>query len=147
MNLSNTKISKMNIEDLHLIKHNLLTDFDDFWTFNILKDELENANSLYLVAKFKDDVIGFCGMKIILDECEIMNIVVKKSYRKNGIGALLLKSLIDEAIKMNLKNMNLEVNNTNLTAINLYKKNGFIAVGNRNNYYNQNSAILMTLNL
>ena len=106
MNLSNIKISKMNIEDLHLIKHNLLTDFDDFWTFNILKDELENANSLYLVAKFKDDVIGFCGMKIILDECEIMNIVVKKSYRKNGIGALLLKSLIDYAIKKNLKNLN-----------------------------------------
>ena len=90
MNLSDIKISKMNIDDLNIIKNNLLTDFDNFWTFDILKNELESKNSLYFVAKLNDEIIGFAGIKIILDECELMNIVTKKSYRKNGIGNLLL---------------------------------------------------------
>lgn len=148
MNLSDIKISKMNIDDLNIIKNNLLTDFDNFWTFDILKNELESKNSLYFVAKLNDEIIGFAGIKIILDECELMNIVTKKSYRKNGIGNLLLNSIINEARKLKLIKINLEVSNTNLTAINLYEKTGFTKVGLRNKYYNnENSAILMSLNL
>ncbi len=146
MNLSDIKISKMNIDDLNIIKNNLLTDFDNFWTFDILKNELESKNSLYFVAKLNDEIIGFASIKIILDECELMNIVTKKSYRKNGIGNLLLNVIINKAKELKLTKINLEVSNTNVTAINLYKKAGFKEVGLRNKYYNnENSAILMTL--
>ena len=148
MNLSDIKISKMNIDDLNIIKNNLLTDFDNFWTFDILKNELESKNSLYFVAKLNDEIIGFASIKIILDECELMNIVTKKAYRKNGIGNLLLNLIINKSKELKLTKINLEVSNTNITAINLYKKAGFIKVGLRNKYYNnENSAILMTLNL
>ena len=148
MNLSDIKISKMNIDDLNIIKNNLLTDFDNFWTFDILKNELECKNSLYFVAKLNNEILGFAGIKIILDECELMNIVTKKAYRKNGIGNLLLNLIINKSKELKLTKINLEVSNTNITAINLYKKAGFIKVGLRNKYYNnENSAILMSLNL
>ena len=34
------KISKMSIEDLKSIKNILTTDFDNFWSFDILEEEL-----------------------------------------------------------------------------------------------------------
>ena len=44
-------ISEMNLQDLENIKDCLLTDFDNFWSYNILKQELENGKSKYFVAK------------------------------------------------------------------------------------------------
>ena len=53
------KISKMNIDDLNKISPVLLTEFDDFWNYNIFKSELENENSKYVVAKNNDEIVGF----------------------------------------------------------------------------------------
>ena len=78
-------------------------------------------SSLYIVAKKQNEIIGFAGIKIIIDEADIMNIVVKKSYRNNGIGSLLLENLILISNKKNLNFINLEVDFKNTIAINLYK--------------------------
>ena len=53
------KISKMNIDDLNKISPVLLTEFDDFWNYNIFKSELENENSKYVFAKNNDEIVGF----------------------------------------------------------------------------------------
>ena len=79
----NIQINKMSLEDLEIIKDILVSDFDDFWTFNTLKEELQCYNSHIIVAKNeKNEIIGFAGIKIILDEADIMNIVVKKNFRR-----------------------------------------------------------------
>lgn len=81
MEQNNIKISIMNIENLENIKNILESDFDNFWNYNIFKSELENPNSTYFVAKLNDEIIGFAGILIVLDEADITNIVVKKIYR------------------------------------------------------------------
>ena len=43
-------IAKMTISDLDSIKDILSSDFDDFWNYNILKEELESETSNYIVA-------------------------------------------------------------------------------------------------
>jgi len=85
------------------------------------------------------------GIKIVLDEADIMNIVTKKTYRSNGVGTLLLKSIISLCSNLDVKKINLEVNEENLTAIHLYEKFGFKKIGNRKNYYQNKNAILMSL--
>lgn len=40
------EITKMQLLDLEQIKTNLVEDFDDFWTFQMLQEELENKNRL-----------------------------------------------------------------------------------------------------
>ena len=40
-------IEKMTLADFDLIKENLQTEFDNFWTPGVLKSELENENSKY----------------------------------------------------------------------------------------------------
>lgn len=74
-------ISVMKIEDLENIKDILEIDFDDFWNYNIFKSEIENPNSIYFVVKENNEIVGFAGMLIIIDEADITNIVVKKSFR------------------------------------------------------------------
>ena len=58
--------------------------FDDFWNYNILKDELLAENSKYIIALSNNEIVGFAGIKILLDEADIMNIVTKKIYKKQG---------------------------------------------------------------
>lgn len=88
------KISNMEISDLESIRLSLKSEFDDFWNYDILKGELISDDTKYLVAKIDNKIVGFAGIKIVLDEADIMNIVVKKDFRNQGIGHLLLKSLI-----------------------------------------------------
>jgi ribosomal-protein-alanine N-acetyltransferase len=142
-------ISFMTVEDLNKIKNILQSDFDEFWDYDVLYNELISANSKYIVAKTKDNIIvAFAGIKIILDTAEIMNIVTKKSMRNLGIGSYMLENLISICKKNNIKLLNLEVKNTNSIAINLYKKYNFREVGLRKKYYdNKDDAILMSLNL
>lgn len=88
------KIAKMTLTDLNEISDILISDFDDFWTFNTLEEELNCDNSFFLVAKnHYDEIVGFAGFKSIFDEADIMNIVVKKSYRNNGIRFLSIRKL------------------------------------------------------
>ena len=136
----------MNSQDLESIKNILNSDFDDFWNYNILKEELNNKNSRYLVAKLNNEVIGFAGIKIVIDEADIMNIVVKKNFRNNGIGSLLLENLINLSKSLNISSLSLEVNEKNISAISLYKKFNFKEVGKRKNYYKDSDAILMSIN-
>ena len=139
-------ISEMNLQDLEDIKDCLLTDFDDFWSYNILKQELGNGKSKYFVVKQENIIVGFAGIMLIIDEVNIMNIVVKKDKRNLGIGSSLLEEIIRYSKIHNATSITLEVNEKNIPAIKLYEKYGFKQVGLRKKYYNnEDNAILMDL--
>ena len=137
------QINQMKLEDLDCIKNILLTDFDDFWNYDILKTELESKNSKYIKAKVGNEIVGFAGVKVVLEQADIMNIVTKKNYRNKGIGSLLLKSLIDICKDLNVSSIMLEVDENNLSVIHLYKNFGFEILSTRKNYYGLNSALIM----
>jgi ribosomal-protein-alanine N-acetyltransferase len=149
------KIEEMNLSDFEQIKDSLIEEFDEFWTPNILKSELESENSKYVVAKKCIDndtqsqtIVGFAGIWISPVDTEITNIVVKKIERKKGIGTLLLDRLIEMAIQTGRETISLEVNEKNVAAGCLYEKKGFEIVGIRKRYYNRvDDAIIMTKKL
>lgn len=119
------QISKMEMSDLDSIADYLLYDFDDFWSYNVFKSELENENSRYIVAKENNEILGFAGIWIAVDVAHVTNIVTAKSHRNQGIGNLLLESLINLCYELDLTSITLEVNEKNLPAIKLYEKFGF----------------------
>ncbi|MCI8411055.1 MAG: ribosomal protein S18-alanine N-acetyltransferase [Clostridia bacterium] len=143
----NIEIKEMTITELNDIKDILTSDFDDFWNYNILKEELKSKNSKYIIAIINREIVGFAGIKIILDESDIMNIVTKKNYRNKGIGSLLLENLITISNNLNLNSITLEVNEENMPAIRLYEKFGFRHLGVRKNYYKDKNGIIMTKTL
>lgn len=142
------EISKMSLEDFELIKSTLITEFDDFWNSETLENELKSKNSYYIVAKINDDIVGFAGIKVVLDEADIMNIVTKKDMRNLGIGSALFKAIIDYSKNNGINKLTLEVNENNLSAIHLYKKYGFEKIAERAKYYNgTDTAVIMQLYL
>lgn len=139
------EIHEMTLEDLELIKDTLYSEYDNFWSYNILKNELLNDKTTYIVAKENHQIVGFAGIMTCLDEATLNNIVVKKSCRGRGIGGELLDSIIELCGDLNMKSLTLEVDSSNTPAINLYKKFGFKNLGIRKKYYNHTSdAIIMT---
>lgn len=137
----NISIGTMQTSDLN---HLDISKFDDFWNIDILEDELKSQNSEFVCARIENEIVGFAGVKIVLDTADIMNIAVKEDYRRQGIATLLLNNILDICNENNIKTINLEVNEENLSAIRLYQKFGFKEDGRRKKYYdNKFDAILM----
>lgn len=132
------EITKMTLDDFEQIKPILTTDFDDFWVPHLLKSELMGEHKIYLIAKQNQEIVGFAGAMLNFPDLEIMNVVVKKTQRRKGIGKLLLEKLIEMAQKHHFENIFLEVNETNQMAKGLYEKVGFEYIGLRKNYYGEN---------
>ena len=146
--MEDIKVEKMNLNHFEEIKDILEDEFDDFWNSKILKEELENENTRYVVAIKNEEILGFAGIKYNFDTVEVMNIVTKKNQRRKGLASLLLRKLLEISKEFNVSKISLEVNEQNLPALNLYKKLGFFEVGRRNKYYNEQfDAILMDYNL
>lgn len=139
----NIQIIPMTLDDFEQISDDFSINFDSFWNPSILKDELTCAHSHYLVAKNLQEVIGFIGIKHMLDEADIMNIVVRKDFRNQGIGTLLLENIITLCKELKLAYLTLEVNEENYSAIHLYKKFGFEEVGIRKNYYKTQNGLIL----
>jgi len=94
------------------------------------------------VAESKGRVVGFLVTRATApDEGEILNIAVEPSFRRAGIGRILMETLLagDRRIWF------LEVRESNDAAINLYKTLGFLPTGRRENYYHKpdEAAIVM----
>ena len=115
------KIEKMNMQDISKMN---IEEFDDFWNENILENDLKQDSSYYVIAKEKDEILGFAGLNFVLDEATISNIAVRKDMRNKKIGTMLLLELINKA-KEKSSLITLEVNIKNTVAIHLYEKYGF----------------------
>lgn len=133
-------IFELTKSDIEEIKKNY-SKFPNLWDFRKFEEDAKNAK--YYIEKQNNEIIGFIGFKVILDEIEIMNIVTRQDKRNQGVASDLLSHIIR---KEKAKKINLEVNERSKTAISLYNKFGFKKVGQRSKYYNgKDDAILMTL--
>ena len=109
--------------------------FNDPWSVNSIRSELDNRLSLWLVALDNDRVVGYVGSQTVLGEADMMNLAVSPDYRRRGVGGELVESLIEQLRHENTHSLMLEVRVSNESAIALYEKLGFVAVGRRPNYY------------
>ena len=79
--------------------------------------------------------MGYILFNQILDEAEIYKIVVSKNFRNKRIAFKIVEFLLDELKKNNVKKIFLEVRKSNIPAISLYKKCGFINIREIIDYY------------
>ena len=144
--MDNLQISDMSLNDFYEIKPIYTSRFDKFWEPSILKSELENENSQYIVAKIDTQIVGFAGIWYSVDDAHITNIAVHKDFRQKGIGQKLLEYLIHLAKEHKKASLTLEVNTKNEIAQKLYLKNNFKNLGIRKKYYKGiEDAYIMTL--
>ena len=109
--------------------------FRDPWSEKSVASELSNPLSHWLVAVEADTVLGYIGSQTVLDESDMMNVAVSPDYRRQGIGEKLVNALCADLKAQGNNCLTLEVRVSNLPAIALYEKMGFVEVGRRPNYY------------
>jgi [ribosomal protein S18]-alanine N-acetyltransferase len=115
------------------------------WHENAYYTELSNRSAIYLVARLGGEVIGYCGMWVIMDEAHITTIAVDPRQRGRKIGERLMLAMMEEAVVIGAARASLEVREHNVAAQNLYRKFGFREAAIRKNYYTDNheNAVVM----
>ena len=140
------KIKKLSFEkfsncyDLIAINKNDKIYFENLgWKLNQFKNQLLKENNFSLALFNNNLMISFVLGDIIsiekITEYEILLIYVNFNYRQLGYASKLLNKIPITLNKYQLKKIYLEVSSDNSHAINLYKKNNFIQIGSRKNYY------------
>ena len=92
------------------------------WSLESYINEYNNPIAKYLVVEAEDQVVGFAGIWCVVDEAQVMNVGILGKYRQNGLGTLLMEALVNTARVQGCSCMTLEVKETNMAAICLYKK-------------------------
>ena len=136
-------MTEADIDGMHAIEE---ATFASPWSRKSIEDELVNPCARYLVARENGEVIGYVGMWLVIDEGHVTNVAVREDKRGIGLGKELMKRLIQLAADSGMIWMTLEVRRSNKVAQNLYHSFGFIDVGYRKRYYENNEdALLMGL--
>ncbi|MBR6165309.1 MAG: ribosomal protein S18-alanine N-acetyltransferase [Clostridia bacterium] len=139
-------IRRMRLKDLDAVTEIENATFAIPWSRESFRQELErNVAARYLVAETEGQVAGYAGAWVILDESHITNIAVREECRGRGIGRQLTYALLQYLSNLGASYATLEVRVSNERAQRLYESLGFIRVGKRKRYYedNQEDAWLM----
>ena len=139
-------IRRMTIDDVPTVAAIEAATFPPPWSEDAFRKEItDNPVARYLVAEKDGAVIGFAGAWIILDESHITNIAILAEHRGNGYGRALTAALMQYLSNLGAAYATLEVRKSNVTAQNLYKSLGYVSVGVRKRYYEDNGedALLM----
>ena len=81
------------------------------------------------------DLVGYAVFMVILDEAHLLNISVAARRQGEGIGARLLRWVMDRARRAGARRLLLEVRPSNASALRLYEHFGFVRIGVRRGYY------------
>lgn len=117
------------------------------WSRQMLEEELYNDCAAYLVAEDEEgNAAGYAGLTVVLDEGYIDNIVVAPLHRRRRVASQLMNVFFDFSAAHALRFLTLEVRASNVPAIALYQKFGFVEAGRRKNYYTKpkEDALIMT---
>lgn len=119
------------------------------WSRNTFLSELKEENRYYVVAEKEGKIIGYAGLYYFFEEGHITTMAVAPDWRRKGVGKLLLAHLIEKSAKIGLKELSLEVRESNWVAQQMYRKFGFRVLARRKRYYVQpiEDAIIMSLKL
>lgn len=105
------------------------------WSADAFRDLLFRDYCTYLVALADGRVAGCCGYTNLCDEANIDNVVVAPEYQNSGIAQIMLADLLERGYRSGVEAFTLEVRVSNLTAIHIYEKFGFVTEGIRPGFY------------
>ena len=137
-------IKKLIINDVDYIEQIFSLEKENFKNSAFNKGYIETLikgdNSFIYIYLIEDKICGYLMVLDSIDVYEILAIATIEEYRNKGIAQVLLD-------KIKIKDIFLEVRESNQVAINFYKKNKFKEISVRKNYYSEpnENAIIMKL--
>lgn len=91
---------------------------------------------VFLVAVDRaDHVLGYLVARHMADEAEILNVGVDPGRRRRGVGRTLVAAGLERLAELGVRQVYLEVRESNLAARELYQRFAFLEVARRADYY------------
>jgi len=110
--------------------------FADPWSTQDFRDCVM-SDALFLVAEGNGAhaIAGYVVALDAADEGEILNLAVAPAGRRNGLGRALVEGVLEALAERGVRQVYLEVRESNAPARALYAAHGFREVGRRKQYY------------
>ncbi len=105
------------------------------WSREALANELKREDAPYVICFQGKTLLGYIGCRIAIDEGEITNVAVSPQARRRGVGRRMLDQAMLLLKNRGVRQVFLEVRESNLPAQRLYEQAGFVPVGRRRHYY------------
>lgn len=140
----------MDLKDIEDVLKVEYASFTAPWSRQAFINELtSNRFAVYILIEEAEQVVGYCGVWVIVDEAHITNIAILPEFRGKKLGEALLSKVMEVTTKMGAVKMTLEVRASNHVAQSLYRKLGFKDGAVRRGYYtdNQEDALVMWVEL
>ena len=90
---------------------------------------------MFLVAEADAEIASYVVAIDAADEGEILNLAVAEGGRRRGLGRALVQAIVDALAERGVRQVYLEVRESNAPARGLYAAFGFKDVGRRKAYY------------
>lgn len=130
---------RMTLEDVDAVYAIEQATFSTPWSRQSFVDEMTtNKCARYVVAEENGRVIAYAGVWLVFEEGHITNIAVQAEERGRGVGTAVTRALMQYAANMGVQYLTLEVRKSNLAAQKMYKSLGFLELGVRKRYYEDN---------
>lgn len=133
-------IHLVKMEETHLDRvHEMETlCFSAPWSRESFEEELSNPLASYQLLTDGNEIFGYCGIWIVVDEGHITNLGIDPKFQGKGYGKVMMQLVIEWARVHNICRLTLEVRVSNEIAIRLYEELGFKSAGIRPAYYEDN---------
>jgi ribosomal-protein-alanine N-acetyltransferase len=109
--------------------------FSDPWSAAGIRETIQYETARTFVAEAENQIVGYVMARISGEEGEILDLAVRPELRRRGIGRQLLLSVWNALGNEGVRELYLEVRESNRAAIELYRGHGFRPVGLRPRYY------------
>ncbi|MDR2032476.1 MAG: ribosomal protein S18-alanine N-acetyltransferase [Azoarcus sp.] len=120
------------------------------WSRNSFADSLAAGHACWLMSAAGAPV-AYAVVLTVIDENHLLNISVARGEQGRGLGGRFLAYLLDKARRDGIRRFFLEVRPSNAPARMLYRRSGFVEIGQRKSYYpapgGREDAIVMSLEL
>lgn len=148
-------IRKMALEDIPAVVEIENQCFSLPWSAKSFEDSLSREDTIFLVCEVKDEnasdshIAGYMGLYVSFDEASVTNVAVSPDFRKKGYGEALVESAKIIVKEAGAECIFLEVRQSNVPALSLYKKLGFEELGIRKKFYEHpvEDAIIMKVGI
>lgn len=110
--------------------------FEYPWSASLMKDSILSAHTQsWGLFDHSNKLIAFTVISVIFDEAEILDFSVAKHFQGKGFGQKLLSYIMNHLSYKGIEKLFLELRESNVPAVNIYKKYDFKKISVRKNYY------------
>lgn len=136
--MSRTELRQLTEADLDAVLDIEVAVYPFPWSYGNFRDSIRSGYHCLAFVEAELPTAAMYGYAIYMDgveEAHLLNIAIRPELQRQGLGRRLLGHVVERAAANGARRLLLEVRPSNSGALNLYRKEGFVELGIRRQYY------------